>query len=217
MGARLLFSSPLPLVASAVRMCTGTRDKMDSDDRTLGPRDRKLIADKILKLGEAYDPLNPTHESTLEHAYYTYEIEFSRACLQELARHRIASPSVESTRWALARILKNTQKSDMAKFLTLTGDAEVDDANIEQLCKVAQWTKPGPNKKKNDVVKFAIPEAFRTKVQFTINIRSLRNWMALRTSPRALWEIRETAREMFEELPEDHKFLFQDRVHPQEG
>ena len=46
------------------------------------------------------------HESTLEHVTLNFWIkDFSRGVLQELSRHRIASPSVQSTRYTLNDIL----------------------------------------------------------------------------------------------------------------
>ncbi len=250
MGAKLLNSTPIYLVAKAVRMCTGTEEKMDSTLDKLGPKDKKLISKRILKqdamskdevfetifelldtipttggvkerieelLGEGgfkmQSPMDPAHESTIEHAVYTFEIEFSRTCLQELARHRIASLSVQSTRWALKKLLKGVAKEDLHQFLTMTGDKEIDDANIEQLWRVVGWINAG---KSNDKTKFGLPEAFRTRLMFTLNARSLRNWMSLRTANRALWEIREVAFEMASALPEEHKFMFEDRIHERE-
>lgn len=222
MTAKLLQNTDIYWVAYAVRMCSGTLDKMDSiappehywGAGRLGPKDQKLIEERILQRGKKYDPLFPAHESVIEHAVYTFEIEFSRTCLQELARHRIASPSVESTRWALKRILKGVGESEVAQHITMTGDDEVDAANIEQVLKVAGWVnRKGSDRKPNDIAKFGLPEAFRTKLLFTINARSLRNLFALRTSKRALWEIRAMAFEMTQVVPEDHKFLFADRIH----
>lgn len=226
MTAELLQYTDIYWVAYAVRMCSGTLDKMDSEvppqhywgQGRLGPKDKALIESRILQRGKAYDPLNPPHESVLEHAVYTFRISFSRACLQELARHRIASPSVESTRWALKRILKHVTADSLRecadKYMTLTGDEEVDEANLQQIGRVAAWSNaPKDIRKPNDVIKFAIPEAFKTRLLFTINARSLRNLFCLRTSNRALWEIRETAFEMAEAVPLDHQFLFEDRIH----
>ncbi len=49
------------------------------------------------------------HSSTLEHLNYTFYIQgISRACLQEVARHRHTSPSVKSTRYTLKE-LKNDE------------------------------------------------------------------------------------------------------------
>jgi thymidylate synthase (FAD) len=45
------------------------------------------------------------HESVLEHTVLTYHIVCSRGVLQELARHRIASYSVKSTRYCMKDII----------------------------------------------------------------------------------------------------------------
>jgi thymidylate synthase (FAD) len=211
MKATLLCNLPITNIARAVRMCTGTVDKSDSiyGNDELGPKDKKLISERILKQNQEYNPLDPAHESTLEHVVYTFELTFSRAVLQQVAKHRIASSSVESTRWALKRILKDAKKEDIKNFITLTGDVDIDNNNIEQVWKIAQWCKEKPN----DVTKFALPECFKTKIMLTINARSLRNWFVLRTSSRALWEIRQVAFDMYYQLPESHKFLYKDRIH----
>lgn len=40
--------------------------------------------------------------------------------------------------------------------------------------------------------------------------RSLRNFLSLRSSKRALWEMRELAWKVFAALPDDHQFIFAD-------
>ncbi len=64
----------------------------------------------------------------------------------------------------------------------------------------------------NDKVKFMLPEAYKTSLVMTINARSLQNFLELRTSSHALWEIQQLAREMFKALPEEHKYLFEEYV-----
>lgn len=214
--AKLLYYSPIYLVARAVRMCTDGLDDLKSDIRRRGldPKDEDLIKRRILKNDQEYDPLNPAHESTLEHAVYTFELEFSRAVLQELARHRIASPSVQSTRFALKKIVKKIDQvtpSQYHQFLTFTGDNDIDQANIHHLQLLCQQVKLG---KPNDKTKYMIPDAFRSRAMLTINARSLRNLFRLRTSKRALWEIRQLAFAMVDTLPSSHVFLFADRIHP---
>lgn len=210
MKAKLICNLPISSVARAVRMCTGTINEMDSEGDFLGPHDKKIISERILKQGQEYNPMDPAHDSTLEHAVYTFELSCSRSSLQEISRHRIASPSVESTRWALKRILADAKQEDIKNFITLTGDSDIDNNNIEQVWKIAKWCKEKPN----DITKFALPECFKTKILLTINARSLRNWFILRTSKRALWEFREVAYQMYNVLPESHKFMFEDVIHP---
>jgi thymidylate synthase (FAD) len=47
----------------------------------------------------SYIPKKLRHESPLEHVQITVELNCSRAIQQELTRHRLASFSIESTRW----------------------------------------------------------------------------------------------------------------------
>jgi len=212
-NAKLLYHSPIGLIAKAVRMCADSSDEIDTllSDIELGPKDQKLICERILKQGKDYNPLNPSHESTLEHLVYTFELRFSRGVLQELARHRIASPSVQSTRYALKKLVKKIESdNDISNYLTFTGDVDIDTINMQHLNALVGIVKEG---KPNDKAKYMIIDAFRTKALLTINARSLRNLFRLRTSKRALWEFRQLAFAMYDALPEGHKILFKDRIH----
>ncbi|MFU8837906.1 MAG: FAD-dependent thymidylate synthase, partial [Thiohalomonadaceae bacterium] len=88
----LMHHTPLPVCSHAVRTCWQSFDRSDNG----GEKDRELID----KVGNKFK-----HASTLEHLVYTFYIEgISRALLQELARHRIASLSVKSTRYTLKEL-----------------------------------------------------------------------------------------------------------------
>ena len=65
---------------------------------------------------------------------------------------------------------------------------------------------------KNDFSKYAIPDAYLTELTWTVNARSLQNFLWLRTAKAALWEIRQLASAVYENLPDDHKYLFTDFV-----
>lgn len=217
----LLHNSPIYLVARAARVCTDTIDKMTSVGDTLSPKDRKLIIDKIL--GNVKDTMNPPHESVVEHVNYTFDIDgVSRALLQELMRHRIASPSVQSTRYALKKVFRKATSGEeltdevLNRMLVLTGNDLVDDVsgqNLLNLIELFRSSKAEGIKIPNDILKFPLPESFKVHLQFTLNARSLRNFFVLRTSKRAMWEIRRLAYAMYEVLPDHHKFLFADRLH----
>jgi thymidylate synthase (FAD) len=64
----------------------------------------------------------------------------------------------------------------------------------------------------NDVLKYAMPEAYKTSLVWTANARSLQHFLSLRTNKAALKEIRDLANEIFKQIPEEHKFLFEDFV-----
>jgi len=93
MKIKLLHHTPLHIASTAIRKCWASEGKSDTVDGVLGEKDKELIE----RVGNKYK-----HSSTLEHINYTFDIDgISRACLQELARHRHASLSVKSTRYTL--------------------------------------------------------------------------------------------------------------------
>ena len=146
---------------------------------------------KIIKAG---------HESILEHIYLTYYIKgLSRACLQELARHRHITLSVESTR--------HTLKKNFDTVLVTLPSAYKDYA-FELWCKLKD-TPDMPN----DELKYFLPEFWPTNLILTSNVRELRHIFNLRTAPQALKEFRNLAHELFNVVPEQFKYLLQDCVH----
>ena len=114
MRVELLHFTPIEIAINAIRTCYNSCDK--SDD--LGEKDIKLIKSIIAN----------NHTSTIEHISYNFKISgISRACLQELARHRIASLSVKSTRYTL-RELKNINADEAKQYLVKISD-EIDEYN----------------------------------------------------------------------------------------
>lgn len=227
LSVTLLNHVPLWVCAHAVRTCWESHGMSDTTAAMAvhdecGPKDRALID----KVGNKFK-----HASTLEHLYYNFFFEdFSRAVLQELARHRIASPSVKSTRYTLKELKTEASfttfcigeekafiSSELgsyseytvdraSKYLVWTGDPDVDAASIaalENLRKLVAMGKP------NDVSKYALPDAYKTKATWSCNARSLQNFISLRTDKAALWEIRNLANAVFNALPEDHRYLFE--------
>jgi len=61
----------------------------------------------------------------------------------------------------------------------------------------------------NDKAKYCMPESYKTELTWTINARSLQNFITLRTNKAALEEIRQLAYNIYEALPEEHKYLFE--------
>ena len=100
MKVTLLHSTPLNVCSHAIRTCWQSFDKSDDG----GEKDLALID----RVGNKYK-----HASTLEHIHYNFFIQgISRALLQELARHRMASLSVKSTRYTL----KELKESDLIDY-----------------------------------------------------------------------------------------------------
>lgn len=109
------------------------------------------------------------HTSVLEHIVYQFKIEgLSRAALQELARHRMASYSVQSTRWTLKKILHGAWDDEKAKSSLKPVDdgGVIDEFNLNQLFAVHTAMKAGAP---NDIAKYGLPEAFLTTLFMTVN------------------------------------------------
>lgn len=192
----LLHYTDLKVASTAIRTCYNTHHKSDFG----GEQDQQLIH----RVGNIYK-----HSSTLEHLTYSFYISnISRACLQELARHRIASYSVKSSRYTLSE-LKRTELSTLeqaSQFIKLTGNDDVDRTNLLILQNLKSLLlKPTPN----DIAKFAMPEAYLTELTWTINARSLQNFLRLRLDKRAMWEIRDLAQAVLDSIPTEHRYLYQ--------
>jgi len=188
MVVELLHFTPLEVADKAISKCW--------DKTTDKPKERMYrVANKF------------KHASTIEHINYTFDIDgISRACLQELARHRHQSLSVKSSRYTLKE-LKYTE--DLESFLVYPNNMVVHNNNIRQLADVQLALQLGVS---NDIVKYSLPEAYKTSLVSTMNMRALQNFLSLRTDKAALWEIQKLAHKVYEAVPEEHKFMLEDYV-----
>lgn len=198
MKVTLQHHTPLIFCANAIRTCWQSFDKSDEG----GEKDRELID----RVGNKFK-----HASTLEHLVYNFYIQgISRALLQELARHRMASLSVKSTRYTLKElkseeIFTYKEYERASKYLVLTGNEMVDSMSIKALENLRLVLVQGIS---NDKAKYCLPESYKTELTWTINARSLQNFITLRSDKSALWEIQNLAHALYSALPEDHQYLF---------
>lgn len=199
MKITLLSFTDLKVCSHAIRTCWQSFAKSDGG----GDIDKELID----RVGNKFK-----HASTLEHLNYTFYIQgISRACLQELARHRHASLSVKSTRYTLKELrnegeFRQNEFERASKYLVLSGDERVDNASIaalENLRTILQSTIS------LDIAKYCLVESYKTELTWTINARALQNFLHLRSGKSALWEIQNLAKALYEALPNEHKFLFE--------
>ena len=96
-----------------------------------------------------------------------------------------------------------------SKYIVMTNNTLVDSLSITALEGLRAAITTGIS---NDIVKYCMPECYRTELAWSVNIRSLQNFISLRSDKAALWEIRELAHKLFEALPEEHKYLFVDSL-----
>lgn len=229
MQVRLLSNTPLWICSDAIRQCHSTIHKSDKFSRNTvlyaGERDRELI----IRVGNKMK-----HGSTLEHLVYSFDINgVSRALLQELARHRIASPTVKSTRYTLKELkneedfatvdiawnngvpyIKRTVTADAYsradKYIVTGSSNQVNEASMFALQNLKDCIESGIS---NDLAKYCLPESYKTSLTWTINARSLQNFLELRSNKSALKEIQNLAQAVFEKLPKDHQYLFEDNMY----
>jgi len=140
-----------------------------------------------------------------EHDFYTFRISgISRALLQELVRHDdLLSITVKSTRYTLKELKdenpfiiqnNNILKYDLGrtlKYCVLTDNNEVNKTIVTELEFLKETINKGIS---NDISKYILPEAYRTECIITINKQNLDNFLYLRLSKDALWEIQELAK-----------------------
>ncbi len=207
MTVTLLHHTPLEIADQAIGQCWG-KGCMPTYDKLVERMDR--VANKH------------KHASTIEHITYNFNVDgISRACLQELARHRISSFSVKSSRYTLGELKAEEPftsidlfpvgdgKVRARKYLVSTSDIDVNATMMMQLELLRRLLATGIS---NDIAKYCLPEAYKTSLSWSINARSLQNFLSLRSDKAALWEIRDLAHTIFDSLPEDHKFLFIDYI-----
>jgi thymidylate synthase (FAD) len=224
MTVELLHATPLWINAYGARTCWDSGDKSDSvreydciDGEYIGTTLGKKDAELIDRVGNKY-----RHASILEHVSYNFSIEgVSRALLQELARHRMASLSVKSTRYTLKELKEEQIRLESDPMDCVNG---WDYTTIKKYCVLpdydhdtiihlgsALWSiqKKLLAGKSNDRVKYLLPEAYKTSLTWSINMRSLQNFLSLRSDKSALWEIQKLAHAIYNELPLEHRYLFE--------
>lgn len=209
MKVKLLNYTPLEVADIAICKCYGNEPHSDSEKV-------KARINRVANVSK--------HASTIEHLYYNFDIDgISRACLQEVARHRVASYTVKSSRYTLQELKKEDSfnvymdKARALKYCVFPkfeafdkNEDRINETIIRGLENLRQIIKDGVP---NDISKYCMPEAYKTSLVMSINARSLQNFLELRTSKHALKEIQELARALYEALPEEHKFLFKEYIY----
>ena len=134
------------------------------------------------------------HTSILEHASVTFSIEgVSRACMAQLTRHRMASFCIESQRYC---------KYDRDFFYGswyVTPPAFKEDESLRTRFIIAMresgvaYRKAIKDGVKPEDARYLLPEATKTNIVMTMNLREIFHFFDLRLDKAAQWEIRDLA------------------------
>lgn len=147
--------------------------------------------------------------SPFEHNVFTFFIEAPIFVTREIIRHRISAINEESGRYKQLedkfyyptdreRPLRQVGKTGHYIFETAE---ELRDPTLELLDEAYGVAWENYNKMlqmgvAKEVARMALPVGIYSSMYFSINARSLMNFLSLRTAPNAQWEIRQVARQM---------------------
>ncbi len=163
------------LIEYAGRLCWDTAEKLGTD------------SDRIQEW------INVGHESVIEHASASFFIRASRAFTHELVRHRIASYSQRSQRYVSESEPKYIKPPEIAEISGEHGEQIYEDAMKACWSAYNQLVAQGVKK---EIARYILPNACETQIVMSMNFRELRHFIKLRTSSRALPEMRAVADEI---------------------
>ena len=175
------------LIESAGRLCWNTQDKTGT------------VPDRIqtwMEIG---------HESMIEHACATFSIRGSRAMTHELVRHRLASYSQRSQRY-----VRENEESYVLPPEVTASEAALDTYRHAMTAAWDAYRELLKQGLKPEIARYVLPNSCYTDVICTWNFRALRHIIALRTTPRALPEIREVALQLRRIMKEQAPQVFAD-------
>ena len=179
------------LIEEAARACYLSDDKIGED--TWGPFIRQRI--------------DEGHDSVIEHSMITFIFITDRGIANELVRHRLTSPSQESTRYVnyKNRDIEVIMPSDIQPGTPAVDEwfASVLNSLDTYQCMASLGVKP-------QVARSVLPLCLKTKIYITANIREWRHIFQLRTSKAAHPDMRllmtsalKQAKEMFPVMFDD--------------
>jgi len=140
------------------------------------------------------------HESILEHAVLTFAVEgCSRVCTHQLVRHRLASYTQQSQRYI------KLDPEDVEETFVIPDSVkerpELHEKWKELMRKAIElYEESHEAGVHQEDARFILPQAVRTKIVVTMNLRELKHFLGLRACERAQWEIREVAWKTLEEI-----------------
>ena len=198
MNIELIVSTPDPemTIANAARTC------YDSPAKDIDAAKKMIKA--LVKAG---------HEAMIEHASATFRLSnVSRVLTHELCRHRLFSFAMRSQRY-----VKENEPSYVVPDVLLNTDNEDTKLKQARSCFEAAMQNAWSAYKillelglKPEDARFVLPNACTTEIVVSGNFREWRNFLKLRLSRRAQWEIRKAANIILDKLIEIAPSCFED-------
>ena len=147
------------------------------------------------------------HGSVVEHLSFTFSVEgISRACANQLVRHRMASYSQQSQRYVkltdladrmiIPPSIQNAGNTDVDGYLVRRPVEGTIDKIMSLLTVLAEDLRNQGVPEED--IRYFYPIGMKTNISVTMNARSLLNFFTWRCCNQAQWEIRELADRMLE-------------------
>lgn len=225
MKIKILTHTPQPekVIATAAKLCYSNAEIENIEKELTDPEIEKFL-NNLIKIG---------HESPFEHSSFTFAAEgISRACTHQLVRHRIASFSQQSQRYVkldqfdyivppeiesipeAKEIFINAMKQDQDNYNKLVDLLYskhflyyINFVDEKKALSLAE-------KKAIEDARYIFPNACESKIIFTMNVRSLYNFLGVRCCNRAQWEIKSMADSMLKECKKISPILFKNAGKP---
>lgn len=143
------------------------------------------------------------HESVLEHESLTFRIVTSRGIMSELTRHRIASFSVESTRFVKYNeltVIKPVGLTNTGEYLWKS-ETEFIEKSYRLLIR---------NGERPEVARDVLPQCTKSELYMTANLREWRHILKLRLSKAAHPAMRELAGMIYDIIKEKIPVIVED-------
>ena len=190
MKVTLLAHTPEPerVVVAAALLCYQKGGPEEAYEKAAKEKLRNRLFEELVRQG---------HGSVLEHPCFTFGIDgISRACSHQLVRHRMSSFNQQSQRYVDVGDPEYFVKPD-----SLEGDG----GRFEQVVVetvgyyrdiVEQFREEGRTAEQaQEDARYILPNAVRTNLIWTTNLRNLLHVCHVRMCSRAQWEIRRLAHE----------------------
>lgn len=188
-------------------------DRMHADADLAVVRNARLTAGRASKQMPSWGPklieelMRKRHGTPFEAAVFTFRIECSIAVAREWFRHRIGSFNEASLRVTTAKPVFHLPspvqaRRDVGRYEYGPLDADVYDEGVQQIVNLYDrawdtyqdlirigWSR--------ELARLVLPVGLYTRFSWTVNARSLMNFLELRMAPDALAEIRDAADEVY--------------------
>lgn len=154
------------------------------------------------------------YTSAIEHIYFTFDIsEISIALSRELLEHRIASHTARSTRYNIEKdfgyVIPPPIRDD-EELVKIFKEA-MESARQNYIKIYEKMLEKGYSKSEAlEVARYVLPMATHTHYIWTINARSLINFLGLRLCKRAAPEMRELAQKIYDIVVKIYPEIFKD-------